>query len=114
MQQNADAGKTKQTKQAARHHRQQLLGASADDRLIQEVRCQHAKGMPKQQEQHANVKQIAAQAQLAGAQQLRGVALPGVLVAVKADQAADQKYAEADIRVVTEQEIVEIAHAVAP
>ena len=47
--------------------------------------------MPEQQEQHADVEQVRAQAQLACAQQLRGAAAPGVLLAVEAQQAADRE-----------------------
>ena len=53
---------------------------------------------------------VAAVLELAGAQQLRGVALPRVLVAVEADQAAQQEHGQADIGVVTEEEVVEVVH----
>ena len=47
-----------------------------------------AEEMAEEQEQHTHVEQVAAPAQLPGAQQLRRIALPRVLVTVKADQAA--------------------------
>src|SRR5690606_22609499 len=51
--------------------------------------------------------QVAAPAQLAGAQHLRGVALPGVLVAVKAREAPHQKDGQADVGIDVKQEVVQ-------
>ena len=101
------ADEAEQTGDAAGHHGDQLLGAGADEVLIDEVRRQHAEEVPEEQEEHADVEQVAAQPQLAAAQQLRGVALPRVLVAVETQQAADEEHREADVGVVAEQQVVE-------
>jgi len=44
-----------------------------------------------EQEQYPDMKQVAAPAQLRAPQHLAGIALPGVLLAVEADQAASRK-----------------------
>ena len=59
------------------------FGARADEDVMHRVRRQHADEMAEKQEQHADVEQVAAPAQLPSAQHLRGIALPGVLIAVK-------------------------------
>ena len=102
--------KPKQAEEAAGDHGQQLLGAGAQEGLVDEVRRQHADEVAEEQEQHADVEQVAAPAQLAGFEQLRGIALPGVLVAVEADQAAEQEDREADVGIDAEDEVVDVAH----
>ncbi len=60
------------------------------------------------------MEQVAAPAQRAGAQHLRRVALPRVLVAVEADQAAEQEHRQADVRIDAEHKAVQRVHARAP
>ena len=62
--------------------------------------------MAEEQEQDADVEQVAAPAQQAAVQQLRRVALPRVLVAVEADQAAEQEHCQADVRINTKHKAV--------
>ena len=89
---------------------QHLLLRRADEGLVHPVRRQQAEQVAEEQEQDADVEQVAAPAQLAGAQQLRRIALPGVLVAVEARQAAHQEDGQADVRVDVEEEVVQVVH----
>ena len=57
--------------------------------------------------QHADVKQHAAQPQLAAVEQFAGIAFPGVLLAVETHQAAEEKYGQADIGINAEEKLVE-------
>ncbi|KFB70805.1 MAG: hypothetical protein AW09_004083 [Candidatus Accumulibacter phosphatis] len=56
---------------AAGHHRHHLLALRRNERLVEPMRRQQADGMAHQQEQDADVEEVAAPAQCAGAQHLR-------------------------------------------
>src|SRR5690606_2123731 len=89
------------------------------DRRVQEVRIegmrrQQPDQVPKEQEQDADVEQVAAPAQQPGAQHLRRVAFPGVLVAVKAQQAAEQKHRQTDVGVDPKKKTMQGGHCCAP
>jgi len=71
VQQHAQTGEADQAGRPARDDGQQLLVLRADERLVEEMRRQQAHRVPEQQEQDADVKQVAAPAQLARAQKLR-------------------------------------------
>src|SRR6185503_19936322 len=74
--------------------------------------------MAEEKEQDADVEQVAAPAKRTGAQHLRRIAFPRVLVAVEARQAAHQEDHRAAIRVGAEEEDVQVVfeggHATAP
>ena len=55
------------------------------------VRCEHAEEVAEEKEQDADVKEVAAQSQLADLEQLGRIAFPGVLIPVKAKQAAQKE-----------------------
>jgi hypothetical protein len=75
---------------------------------------EHANKVTKEQEQNAYVKQVASQAQLARFEQLRRVALPGVLVSVEPNQTTQQKDGKAYVGIQAKQEIVECVHSDTP
>ena len=77
-------------------------------------RRQQADQVAEEDAEDADVEQVRSPAQLPGAQQLRRVALPRVLVAVEAHQAADEEDRQGDIGIDSEQELVEVGHRVAP
>ena len=68
VQQQAHTDEAEHAKESTRHHGHELLVARADEVLVQEVRGQHAKGVAEEQEQHTDVEQVAAPAQLARTQ----------------------------------------------
>ena len=76
--------------------------------LVHPVRRQLAEQVPEEQEKDADVEQVAAPAQRAGAKHLRRVALPCVLVAIEARQAAHEEHRQTDVRIDGEKEIVQI------
>ena len=113
--QHRQADEAEHAGNAARPDRHALLGRRAHEGPYTAVRRQQADQVAEEQEQDADVEQVAAPAQQAGAQQLRRVALPGVLVAVEADQAAEQEHRQADVRIDLEQKAVRAsAHARTP
>jgi hypothetical protein len=114
VQQHGQPDEAQATGHTAGHHRDQLLLRGRDEDLVQPVRRELAEQVAEEQEQDAAVEQVAAPAQLRLAQQLRAVALPGVLVAVEAGQAAHEEHGEADVRIDVEDEVVEGVHVDAP
>src|SRR6516164_1912452 len=94
---------------AARNHGEQLLVTRADQPGVGPMRGQHAKQMAEEDEQHAEVKEVRAPAQLTCTQQLRAVALPGVLIAIEANEARKEKHRETDIRIDSKQELIQTA-----
>ena len=114
LQQKSHTHQRGQAGDAAADHGQQLFGARADEDVVHRVRREHADEMAEKQEQHTDVEQVATPAQLAHAQHLRGITLPGVLIAVEADQAADEEYGQADVRINPENEVVNGVHLAAP
>ena len=114
VQQQRQADEADEARDAARGHGHQLLLFGGDEGLVHEVRREQAHRVATEQEQDADMEQVAAPAQLALAQQLRRIAFPGVLVAVEARQAAHQEHRQADVRVDVEEEVVQRVHACAP
>src|SRR5688500_10814883 len=66
--------------------------------------------MAEEQDQDPAVEQVAAPAQQSGAQELRRIALPAVLVLVEADQAAHHEHGQADVGIDLEEKAVDRAH----
>jgi hypothetical protein len=62
--------------------------------------------MAGEEHQDPDVEEVAAEAQLLALQELRGVGLPGVLLAIEADEAAEEKHAERDVGVDAEEELL--------
>ena len=107
VQQQAQANEAHGPGDASGGHRHHLLLAGGDEGLVHPVRREQAHAVTEEQEQDADVEQVAAPAQLAFAQQLRGIAFPGVLVAVEAGQAAHEKHGQADVGIHAEEEVVQ-------
>src|SRR5574343_1341676 len=82
--------------------------------MVQILRRQQAGKVTEEQADDADMEQIAPETQLAAAQQLRRIGLPGVLIAVITDQATQQEDRQCHIRVDVEQEIIQIVHGYAP
>ena len=114
VQQHRQPDEAQATGHATGQHSDQLLLGGGDKNLVQPVRRQLAEEVTEEQEQDAAVEQVATPAQLRLAQQLRAVALPGVLVTVEARQAAHEEHREADVRIDVEDKVVEGVHADAP
>ncbi len=108
VQEQRQADEADQARHATGDDRQQLLLRSADERVVHPVRRELPEQVPEEQEQDADVEQVAAPPQRPGAQHLRRVALPRVLVAVEPGEAAHQEHGEAHVRIDDEGEIVEI------
>ena len=60
--------------------------------------------MAEEQKQNADVEQVAAPAQRAGAKHLRRIAFPRVLITIEAGEAAHQEHRHADVRIDGEEE----------
>ena len=114
VQQHREADEAHRTGHAAGHHREQLLLARRDEGFVHPVWREQAHAVAEEQEQDADVEQVAAPAQLARAQQLRRIALPRVLIAVEARQTAHQEHREANIGIDIEKEVVQRVHSWAP
>ena len=71
---------------------------------------QKTHGVAGEQAQDADMEQVAGPSHAAPAQQLTRPALPGVLLALEADEAAEQEDRERDIGKDAEQHLIEIAH----
>ena len=69
-----------------------------------------ADGVAEEQAQDADVEQDVAQPQAAVVQQLRAVGLPGVLLALEADQAAQKKDGQGNVGIDAEEELVQGVH----
>ena len=108
VQEQRQAGEADQPRHTPGDDRQQLLLRSADERFVHPVRRELPEQVPEEQEQDAGVEQVAAPPQRPGAQHLRRVALPRVLVAVESGEAAHQEHGQAHVRIDDESEIVEI------
>ena len=89
-----------------------LLEAVRDaEHLEHPDRRQQADEMAEEDDQHADVEQVRAPHQLPPPQQLAGAAPPGVLLAVEAQQAAEQEHGQAEIGIPAEHDMVdEVAH----
>jgi hypothetical protein len=59
-------------------------------------------------DEHAVVEEVGPEAELALTQELRRIALPGVRLAVEADQAADEQHREAHIGIDAEEQRVDV------
>src|SRR5689334_16461265 len=85
------------------------------ERLENNNRREQTARMADENDQNPDMKQVAAPHELPAAQQLAGLAPPGILFPVEADQAADQKHRQADIRVYAKQKSVDpLAHGFTP
>ena len=113
--QNQQADQRHGAEDAAGGHGQELLGRMA-----------HAQGMPYPQRgeqadevaaehgQYAHMKEDIAQAQLAVIQQLAGIALPSVLLAVEAHEAAEEENCQTNIGIDGKEEEVQVTHIKTP
>src|SRR5215472_4189863 len=72
------------------------------------LRRQEPAEMAEDHDDDAVVEQVRAEPELSRAQQLGGIALPGVRLPVEADQAADEQNRKADIRIDAEEKLVDI------
>src|SRR6185312_6349828 len=70
-------------------------------------RRQEADEMAGEDDENADMEQVRTPHQLAAAQKLRRARAPRVLLAVEAQQAAEQEHGEADIRIPAEDDIVD-------
>ncbi|MCY1559633.1 hypothetical protein D9M68_966880 [compost metagenome] len=91
VQQHGQAHETDHAGGAARVDGQALLDRGVQEAFVEKMRREQSHRVAEKQEQDADVEQVAAPAQLALAQQLRGIAFPGVLVPVEAGQAAHEE-----------------------
>src|SRR6185503_5976641 len=108
MQEQRETDKADPARHAAGDDRQHLFLRGADERFVHPVRRQLPEEMPKEEEQDTDVEKIAPPAQGAGAQHLRRIALPRVLIAIEACQAAHEEDRETDVRINDEKEGVEV------
>ena len=97
---------------AADHDRHHLLEAVADaDRVEDPDRRQQADEVTEEDHEDADVEQVRAPHQLAPAQELAGPRLPRVLLAVEAQQAAEQEHRQAQVGVPAEDDMIDgVAH----
>src|SRR5215469_7875441 len=116
VQQHYQPHEAHHARNTADRHGQKLLGGMGDaKRLENKDGRQQPACMAQEDHQDADMKQIAAPDQLAAAQKLAGLAAPAILLAVEADDAADQADRDADVRIDPEQEAVDcVRHASAP
>ena len=81
-----------------RRNTDSLIGGVADE-------------MAKEDHQDADVEQVGAPHQLAPAQQLAGAGLPSVLLAIEAQQAAEQEYRQAQVGIPAKHDVIDgVAH----
>jgi hypothetical protein len=91
------------------------LVPAVEEGLVHEVGRQHAEEVAEKQEQYADVEQVAAQFQLRGLEQLRGVAFPGVLVPVESESGCPAgKTLRQRYGIQTEEEGVKCVHGETP
>ncbi|MNV79785.1 hypothetical protein D3C71_1733530 [compost metagenome] len=119
MQQHHQADEAQHTEQTTGNHGQQLLLCRADEVVIDHLGCQQADEVAGEDEQHADVEQVAGDAHVALvgrglAEQLAGACLPAVLRQVEARPAADQADGQGDVRVDPEHQQVDVRHCVPP
>src|SRR5579859_968327 len=108
MQKQRETGKADDPGDAADADRQQLLERVRDaERVENPDRRQQPDQMAGEDDQNADVKQVRAPDQLPPPQQLARAAAPGVLLAVEANQAAEQKHGEAEVRIPAEHDVGE-------
>ena len=81
-----------------------LEGVRDAERIEDPDRRQQADEVAEEDDQDADVEQVRAPHQLAPAQQLARAAPPGVLLAVEAQQAAEQEHGQAEIGIPAEHE----------
>ena len=113
VQQQRQADEADGAGDAAGDDREQLLLLRRDEQRVDRRRRQQADRVAEEQEQDAEVEQVRAPEQLPLAQQLAGTGLPGVLLAVEADQAAEDEGREADVGIPDEQDVEDgVAHGV--
>src|SRR5262249_4182663 len=87
---------------------QHLFLRDGDEQGVDLGGRQQTNNVAQQQEQDAEVEQVRAPAQLALAQHLARARAPGVLLALEADQAAQQQHRQADVGITDEQQVKEI------
>ena len=115
MDQQDQADEAHGARDAAGDDREHLLrGRRHAERMPDGERRQQAEQVAEEDAEDAEVEQVRAPPQLAGAQQLRRIALPRVLVAVEAQQAAREEHGQRDVRIDAEQELIEGLHRIAP
>ncbi|MNJ45577.1 hypothetical protein D3C77_406790 [compost metagenome] len=112
--QHDQADQAQQAEKAAGDHRQQLLVFSADHMVIDRSRGQQADKVPGQDEQHANVKQVARRAHAAPGEHLAGAGLPGVLRQVETRPAAQQADRQSNIGIHPERQQIPFRHCPPP
>src|SRR5215510_13121508 len=93
VREKGDADEAEEAGDATDPDRQQLLETMGDaDGIENPDRREQADEMAEEDHQNADVKQVRAPHQLTPPQQLAGACLPGVLLAIEAQQAAEQEH----------------------
>jgi hypothetical protein len=110
-QQRQQTDQAERTHQAAGRHRENLLGAVRHaERVPDPDRSQQADAVAEEQADDADMEKNIAEAQAAAMQELARIGLPRILLAIEADQAAEQKDRQRDIRVNPEGELMQVVH----
>src|SRR6185312_537582 len=107
MQQDGEADDRRDPGDAAGDHGDELVLGRPHRPADRPVRRQEPDEMADDDDEDAIVEEVGAEAQPAPMQHLRGIALPGVGLAVEADEAAEQQDREGDIGIDAEEELVE-------
>src|SRR5690606_19098751 len=112
--QDEQAGQAHHSQDRSHHHRQYLLESRAQaQRVVDGRRGQQAEQVREEQRDDADVEQVAAPAQRAALEHLAGIALPRVLFALEARQAAEQEHRQGDVGIHAEEEVMDMSgHAV--
>ena len=96
-------------------HGQHLLRGRRHAEDVPDAERRHqSEQVAEEDAEDAEVEEVRAPAQLPGAEQLRRIALPRVLIAVEAQQAAREEHGQRDVGIDAEQEHVEKGHRVTP
>src|SRR5262249_13504462 len=93
---------------AANHHGKQLMSDGVERPVDRPMRLEQADEMAEDHDDDAIVEKVRSKAQLPLAQQLGGIALPSIRLAIEADQAADQQHREAEIGIDAEEKCIDV------
>jgi hypothetical protein len=108
VQQHGEADEADDSRNATGGDGDQLLLLDGDEERVEPGRRQQTYRMTQQQEQDADMEQVGAPGELTLSQDLAGAGAPGVLLAVEADQAAEEKDRQADVGIPDEQEMEDV------
>src|SRR5262249_54836397 len=108
VQQDGETDDGDETRDTANHHGKELMTDRVECPVDRPMRREKADEMAGDHDDDAIVEKVRSKAELPLAQQLGGITLPGIGLAIETDQTANQQHREAEIGIDAEEKCIDV------